>query len=874
MTNISPLVRPEQLKARLAQVIHGPRYANSPINFHVSIFPQRRRMSSTNLLGALTLPDQQVALRFLAAYGGSNPSDFVTIGSRIHFQPSRNGPKENVLEEIRRMPYIDPNALKEREEITAAVESKEVSIRVIQFGWECQDHVFSVEWEHQCTSARMVFDLDRREFKVQSMGTEGTRIVGIRVSHIHWASAMSDGVEGPVLFISMKYAPSFELEHSVETSPLLQQLFEALSIRERPQLRRRLSAFSQDHAPLAPYISLSLRLLCCDRNDLETFRFFCRSAHFKLEDFCYHVERRGLFAEAVRRDFNDWVSSLPWAIAFQLVALAHSSTVELKELVGLCKDVRDLLRTRGDDFTASFMRDLQSRAQAQYWYKEDDDGPRTLRSLFSDTLQDYLSRPALRTLEARETFDCFRLVVTPTTWFLEGPFPERFNRVIRLYRDHQDSFLRVTFVDENRLQYRFDREVDGSDFIRRRVRNLLVEGITIAGRHFRFLAYSQSALKEHAVWFVKEFTDSSGIRINASTIIAGLGNFDVVYDPQLIYCPARYAARISQAFTSTDASVSVEADEILILEDVKDSNGRSFMDGVGTISSELARAMWRELWSKRRRNRRVPVYPRAFQIRFGGSKGMLSVDYTLTGRVICLRRSMIKFDAPHSTVIEVARAFDKPGRYYLNRPLIMLLEGLGVQYEVFKRLQDDAVRHVEESRRSMETSARLLETHGLGSSFRLPSVFLSLHKLGVEPLMQDEFWRQMMDFAINHVLRELKHHARIPVPDGWTLVGVADVHGFLQEGEIFACVMSSEYDQPLYLEGPTLISRSPTIHPGDVQIVRAIGRPPTNSPFAQESLRNTVVFSTKGKALERYSPSTRLTHALRRKTSTIVSGRR
>jgi len=56
---------------------------------------------------------------------------------------------------------------------------------------------------------------------------------------------------------------------------------------------------------------------------------------------------------------------------------------------------------------------------------------------------------------------------------------------------------------------------------------------------------------------------------------------------------------------------------------------------------------------------------------------MLSVDYTLSGRAICLRDSMIKFSALESREIEIARAFDSPGKYYLNRPLIMILEHLG-----------------------------------------------------------------------------------------------------------------------------------------------------------------------------------------------------
>ncbi|RPD63036.1 hypothetical protein L227DRAFT_572890, partial [Lentinus tigrinus ALCF2SS1-6] len=52
----------------------------------------------------------------------------------------------------------------------------------------------------------------------------------------------------------------------------------------------------------------------------------------------------------------------------------------------------------------------------------------------------------------------------------------------------------------------------------------------------------------------------------------------------------------------------------------------------------------------------------------------------------------------------------------------------------------------------------------------------------------------MMDFATNHVLRELKHRARIPVPgnDSWTLVGIPDEYGWLKENEVLVCVDSPD----------------------------------------------------------------------------------
>jgi len=166
---------------------------------------------------------------------------------------------------------------------------------------------------------------------------------------------------------------------------------------------------------------------------------------------------------------------------------------------------------------------------------------------------------------------------------------------------------------------------------------------------------------------------------------------------------------------------------------------------------------------------------------------------------------MVKFDAPAWSEIEIARAFDRPSPFYLNRPLIMVLEALGVPYHTFKEYQDGAVWEANNSRRDFEQAGRLLDSFGLGVSFRLSSVMFHLHKLGV-PMQKDPFYKHLMDFAINHVLRELKHHARIPIP-GYTLVGVADVHGWLQPDEVFACIVDQQTKKLEFLEGDMVITR-------------------------------------------------------------------
>ena len=94
---------------------------------------------------------------------------------------------------------------------------------------------------------------------------------------------------------------------------------------------------------------------------------------------------------------------------------------------------------------------------------------------------------------------------------------------------------------------------------------------------------------------------------------------------------------------------------------------------------------------------------------------------------------------------------------------------------------------------------------------------LSLHKLGIEQF-DDTFYNECLDAAVHHVLRDLKQHARIPVPGACTLVGIADVHRQLKHDEIFACYKHLDSNKIVYLEGPVLVSRSPTIHPGDVSV--------------------------------------------------------
>jgi RNA-dependent RNA polymerase len=120
---------------------------------------------------------------------------------------------------------------------------------------------------------------------------------------------------------------------------------------------------------------------------------------------------------------------------------------------------------------------------------------------------------------------------------------------------------------------------------------------------------------------------------------------NLTFDPNSILCPARYPARLSQAFTAIDA-VKVVVDEVINIDDICTSNSKyPFTDGVSTCSKEFSCNIWAQLKKTKQRNLPKEV-PAAYQIRFMGSKGMIFVDHTLEGLAIGLRPSMVKFITP------------------------------------------------------------------------------------------------------------------------------------------------------------------------------------------------------------------------------------
>ena len=262
--------------------------------------------------------------------------------------------------------------------------------------------------------------------------------------------------------------------------------------------------------------------------------------------------------------------------------------------------------------------------------------------------------------------------VTATTIYFNTPSVEITNRVIRQYKQHADRFLRVRFEDDDyRGSTRLYPSVNNKmTNIFTRVRRTLKHGILIGDRHYQFLAWGNSQLREHGTYF---FADLPGV-ITGNDIRAKMGEFS---KEKIV---AKCAARMGQCFSTTRPLTCriPRVHESVCIPDIKTPDGRyTFTDGVGKMSDMVARLAGIQMGIKYE-------VPSVIQFRLGGCKGVLAVDPSMQGAIdIRVRESQFKF-ASTSNDLEIIRcsAFANAD---LNRQLILVLSELGVANECLPR---------------------------------------------------------------------------------------------------------------------------------------------------------------------------------------------
>ena len=458
----------------------------------------------------------------------------------------------------------------------------------------------------------------------------------------------------------LRVPPSFEQESYNNRVPV------GIRRRGRFKTRDRISSLDDAHAVVAPY-AFQLRVILTKWDDVLKFEEICEEVQCQpVPQRVRHVDSCAMrfFRKDYMNNISDWIKTMNWKCAFQVEGYLRGgllNTVDL--LVGLRNPIEDVIRDYGPK-ASEFLRQFSSAL-----------GTRGAGETPSASLARFRAENPIINLNAitlsQGNIRCHHVVITPSRILLEGPFTTQSNRVVRRYLNRDptlvERFVRVEFRDENHLAYRWDENVDGTWFLQQRVGTILRNGFEIAGRKFEFLAYSNSSLREHAVWFVSPFYDPVEGDVNATTIRASLGDFS-----DLLRTPSKWAARIAQAFTATDPSVKIWRDQ---WEEQDDLGPHT--DGVGTISPELADMIWAE---KCRANlndgidekNNVRVKPCAYQFRFLGYKGVVVVDHRLNGIKMRLRKSQRKFIVRKASVaeFEIARSFNYPNPVHLNRFVI------------------------------------------------------------------------------------------------------------------------------------------------------------------------------------------------------------
>ncbi|KAI0075266.1 RdRP-domain-containing protein [Panus rudis PR-1116 ss-1] len=845
------------VKREIGSLLHGNDFFNPsdrkdrPINFRVELNEGRHGIMHDGT-GILRLPSSHDGNKFMKLVYGKGKSIHVN-NRKLAFRNPHKRIDRQLSQILQKTPYIPPETEEIREDILNKLEGG-IYVDKVQFG------VFYRRKEDSPSDSRRFsteYELKRRDrgagmlrFEYQhklirlTLGDptldDDAYNIAITFANIRKLAIGHDSFGIPFICFDLFTPPVFQRER-------FYRLLTGNEYEDNRKYRHRIDSINPSHAKISPYAH-QLRLVLHEQRDVDRFVELCQIAGVQRPHrACVEANAIGFFSDKRLYETRRWLQACEWVIAFQIEAMLRNGLVNTQELFeDLRAPITRLIASTNTVIAADILRIFIDALRTK-------ESTMSALDCFNEVWSPSVkpSRPHLKPGE----FLCHHVTVTPSRIVLEGPYALQSNRVIRKYADFNHNFIRVDFRDEDKLHYRWERDVDGKSLLYDRVGGILKNGIEIAGREFEFLAYSSSALREHAVWFVHPFYDHQQRKIDADAIRNDLGDFSGV-----IKYPSKYAARMAQAFTATDPSVSIPLSCIETIDDLG-TPPHIHTDGVGTISAELGDQIWEALCAGRDEGyRKMSVKPSAYQIRVLGYKGVVAVDHRLTGIKMRVRDSMNKFRIPgkEHADIEIARAFERPGVTYLNRPLITILEDRGVDKSAFLKLQNDAIAQIHMASDTMELARKLFRSHSLGTSFGFTYLLQCLAQLEMDMeggksrhVLDDPFFHRLILFAKNHVLRDIKHAARIPVPDSYLLVGIADEGAAyekegvenvfkLKANEIYVCVQSPDED-PIYLEGNCTISRSPTVHPGDVQLVRAIGKPPDGQPCFFRGLKNVVV---------------------------------
>ena len=351
------------------------------------------------------------------------------------------------------------------------------------------------------------------------------------------------------------------------------------------------------------------------------------------------------------------------------------------------------------------------------------------------------------------------------------------------------------------------------------VQNILLEGVVVDDEEFQFLGCSSSGLKARKCYMMKGSVE------DVERVLAECGNF------KAITSVSKRLKRIGLLFSEAlPTKVEMMEKEVHMEDDIETKAG-NFTDGCGSISRSLAQSI---IWGVRDGDQ-DSYLPSVYQIRYDGCKGVVSIDPSLKGPKLMVRKSMKKFKSglrPFTSLWLCAHS--RPYRYgKLNRQFIMLLSGLGVEDDVFLEKQRILFTMIKSMTVDPEIATQMLFWDDQ------PEAARSVAKCPTPEAFLDNAHLQKIVAELQNRYISKVEKLSLFVRDSRTVFGVCDQLNALEYGQCF--IRPTIRGTPSSIVGKVIVAKSPSYLLGDIRVLEAVDIPQLHH------LVDCIVFPTRGK---------------------------
>lgn len=525
--------------------------------------------------------------------------------------------------------------------------------------------------------------------------------------------------------------------------------------------------------------------------------------------------------------------NLPYEILFQLNSLVQTQKLSLPSVD---HDLIEFIISQDSESIMTILKRMHKSHVTCY-------NPIEFIKEKLDTKGKTVKIPDTKSTNQNKIMSIHRVYITPSKIYCLGPELEASNYIVKHYSEYSSDFLRVTFVDEdwgkiqpNVISINLQQGIFAKSHhtkVYHRTLDIMQNGVTIGSKHFEFLAFSASQLRSNSVWMF-----ASNKHVTAESIRKWMGCFTSIKSV------SKCAARMGQLFSTSKQTIEVLPHHVEVIPDIEvktDGVDYCFSDGIGKISLSFAKEVASKYGLKHT--------PSAFQIRYGGYKGVICVDRN-SFKKLSLRKSMLKFDSKNR-MLNVTKHSESQS-CYLNREIVTLFSTLGVKDDAFLALQDLQLKVLNAMLYSREDALVVLD--GLGN-YDVKDILVKMLLQGYEP-NQEPYLSMMLLSHHDNLLSDLRTRCRVFVPKGRILVGCLDESGVLDYGQVYVRITLTKSelrfrDQKFFKKmdeatsvvmGKVVVTRNPCLHPGDVRVLEAV----YEIALDEKDYKDCIVFPQKG----------------------------